>query len=286
MSNKLPITAIVLTYNEEVNLSHCLSNLKPHVDEIIVVDSYSEDKTVEIAEEYTDKVVQHEFENQAQQFNWALESQDIKNEWIFWIDADEWVTEDLWKELYKKLPQTSEEVTGFYMKRRVYFLNRWIKHGGYYPTWILRLFRKNKAKSENREVDEHVKLLEGRAQRLENDFVDQNRKGIKAWIDKHNDYSTREARERIKMQKQENDPDLGDQPEKKRKMKRLYNNLPLFFRSFLYFIYRYIFRLGFLDGKEGLIFHFLQGFWHQFTIDAKIYEQKKVSEQSSNENNK
>jgi len=239
--------------------------------EIFVVDSFSIDKTLEIAGQYGAKVVQHLFENQAQQFNWAIDNLDIKNEWILRLDADEYLTEELKEEIKKEI-SSSTEVNGYFIKRRVYFMGRWMKHGGYYPTWLLRLFRKGKACSEQREMDEHIILLEGSAEKLKNDFIDDNKKNLESWIAKHNDFSTREARERLKSEF----VGIEGQAGRKRWIKQnLYLRLPLFLRAFLYFIYRYFFRFGFLDGKEGLIFHFLQGYWHQFLTDAKEYEAMK-----------
>lgn len=270
---KLPITAIILTLNEEINLPHCLKSIFGHVDEIIIVDNGSTDKTFEIAEKYGAKIVKHEdYQNQAQQFNWTLKTQEIKNPWIFRLDADEWVTEELWKELEEKLDKTPEDVSGYFIKRRVYFMGKWIKYGGYYPTWLLRLFRKDKAEYEKREMDEHIVLLEGRALNLKNDFADENHKSLEEWTAKHNNFSTREARAMLEEKKKEN---LGGQAGRKRKIKTgFYAKLPLFCRACLYFSYRYFIRLGFLDGRKGLIFHFLQGFWYRFLVDAKIYEKK------------
>lgn len=259
---KNPISAIILTYNEELNLENCLKSIFDWVDEIFIVDSYSTDKTLEIAKKYNCKISQHLFENQAVQFNWALDNLEIKNEWILRLDADEYLTFELKDEITKTLKNTPDNISGFYMKRRVYFMGKWIKHGGYYPTWILRLFRKGKGKSELRKVDERIVLSKGEAGKLKNDFVDDNKKDLTWWIDKHNNYASREADDFLAG-------DLGISK------KRYYYRLPIFLRAFLYFIYRYFIRLGFLDGKKGLIFHFFQGFWYRFLVDAKIYEAKK-----------
>ena len=285
---KLPLSVIILTYNEEIHLERLLKNIAGWAEEVFIVDSYSTDKTLEIAKKYGCKIVQHPFENQAQQFNWALENLDIKNEWILRLDADEYLTEELKQEIPELFninirKSDSQSINGFYIKRRVYFMGRWIKHGGYYPIWFLRLFRKGKAKSEQRAMDEHIVLLEGRAEKLKNDFIDNNKKGLSDWINKHNNYASREAEEIFQyygsptsLRKSDFPKLIGDQPAQKRWLKEnLYYRLPLFCRAFLYFIYRYFFRLGFLDGKEGLIFHFLQGFWYRFLIDAKIYEARK-----------
>jgi len=275
---KIPVSVIILIYNEEIHLERLLKNIADWADEIFIVDSFSTDKTLEIAKKYGVKIVQHKFENQAKQFNWALDNLEIKNDWILRLDADEYLTSELKDEITEKLKNIPKNINGFYIKRRVYFMGRWIKHGGYYPTWLLRLFKKGKARSEQRTMDEHIILLEGSAEKLKNDFVDDNKKGLEDWIIKHNNYSTREVISRMSgVRRQVSSVKLGGQAGRKRWLKQnLYLRLPLFFRALLYFIYRYFIRLGFLDGKEGLIFHFLQGFWHQFLIDAKIYEQKKI----------
>ncbi len=271
---KAKISVLILTLNEELNLTQCLKSVKDLASEIIIVDSGSTDKTKEIAESFGAKVVFHEFINQAKQFNWALDNLEISNEWILRLDADEFLTPELVKEIAETLLVTEDIVSGFYLKRRVYFMGRWIKHGSYYPTWILRLFRKGKARSENREMDEHIILSEGNAGHMKNDFVDENKNKLSWWIERYNKYSTREASAFISAEGQVVSENLsGSQTERKRWLKNnLYYKSPKFMRAFLYFFYRYFLRLGFLDGIEGLIFHFLQGFWYRFLIDAKIYE--------------
>lgn len=271
----LPITAIILTHNEEINIKNCLDSIKNWVSQIIIIDSYSTDRTQSIAQEYSCEIYEHPFKYQADQFNWALDNAKIKNDWILRLDADEYMLPELWWEIGGKLNAVPENITGFYMKRRVYFMGRWIRYGGYYPSWFLRLWRRGRARVEDREMDEHTLLLEGQPGYLENDFVDDNRKDLESWIAKHNNFSTREARERLKAGDSEKERLLGGQVRHKRWFKnKIYLRLPLFLRSLVYFLYRYFFRLGFLDGREGLIFHFLQGFWHQFLIDAKIHEAK------------
>jgi len=259
---KLPLSVIILTCNEEEHIGRCLQNVTDLADEIFVIDSFSTDKTLEIAKKYDAKILQHQFENQAEQFNWALNNAPIESEWILRLDADEYLTEELKNEILKILPQTPQNVSGFLMKRRVYFIGRWIKHGGFYPFWFLRLFRKGSGRCEAKEMDEHVILTNGVAAKLQNDFIDDNKKGIDFWIKKHVSYAEREAADIISGKKQKS-------------AKTLYLKFPLFLRVFLYFLYRYVLRLGFLDGKEGLIFHFLQGCWYRFLVDAKIYESRK-----------
>ena len=241
---------------------------------IFVVDSGSTDKTIDIASSFTDQVIYHPFTNQAEQFNWALDNLPIETEWVFRLDADEFLTPDLIEEIRTVLPRTPGNVTGLIMKRRVYFKGRWIKHGGYYPIWLLRLFRYGKAQSEQLEMDEHIVLLEGETQRLKNDFVDNNHKDLTFWTLKHENYAAREARSLLKLVGDENKGDLGgEQSMRKRWLKgNVYARSPLFLRALLYFLFRYFVLLGFLDGVEGLIFHTLQGFWYRFYVDAKIWE--------------
>lgn len=279
---KLPISAIILTYNEEQNLENCLKSIADWVHEIIIVDSFSTDRTLDIAKKYGSRIYQHPFENQAKQFNWALDNFDIHNEWIFRLDADERVTIELWHEIAEILPRTAPETAGFSIKRRVYFMGRWIKHGGRYPSWLLRLFRKGKARSEERKMDEHIVLLEGKSATLKNDFIDDNQKDLEFWISKHNSYSSREVEEIVTNGNGGGSAGnrLARLPNVQAKRNRwlnenFYRHFPLSLRAFLYFFYRYFLRLGFLDGREGLIFHFLQGCWYRFLVDAKIYERTK-----------
>ncbi|MEW6617714.1 MAG: glycosyltransferase family 2 protein [Patescibacteria group bacterium] len=284
------LSVIILTYNEEKHLARCLESVNDVANEIIVVDSFSTDKTKEIAEKYGARFFEHEFTNQAEQFNWALDNVSISGEWILRLDADEYLTPELAAEIggFIRINQpdphqsASMSITGYYIKRRVIFMGRWIKHGGYYPTWILRLFKRGKARSESREMDEYIILKEGVAGYLKNDFVDENTNDLYWWTDKHNKFSSREIEAILKTEKEtyrevDGDP-LGTPTERKRWWKEsVYMGMPLFVRAWGYFLYRYIFRLGFLDGKEGLIFHFLQGFWYRFLVDAKLYERTRNS---------
>lgn len=253
------IAAIILTYNEELNMEKCLKSIAGLASEIFVVDSGSTDKTKEIARAYGAEVVEHGFENQAQQFNWALDNLEIKSDWILKLDADEEILPELRGEILQVLPKTSADISGFSIKRRVYFMGRWIKYGGYYPVWFLRLWRKGKARSEGRKMDEHIILLEGQSVKLQNDFIDRNLNGLKRWMEKHRNYALREAEEVVRGSGGEG------------RGRAIYYKLPPFLRALLYWKYRYFLRLGFLDGKGGLVFHFLHGLWYRFLVDIEIY---------------
>jgi len=197
------LTLVVLTYNEEVNLPHCLESVEGLADDVFVVDSGSTDGTREVARDHGAEVVEHPFEHQAQQFNWALDHLPIETDWILRLDADEYLLPELRREIRETLPSVPPEVTGFYMKRRVIFQGRWIRHGGYYPTWLLRLFRRGKGRSEMLEMDEHLVVTEGETRRLEHDFVDHNRKGLSFWLRKHEGFAEREARELLRRERDE-----------------------------------------------------------------------------------
>ncbi len=154
--NKLPVTAIVLTYNEKLNLKECIDSVKNYVDEIIVVDSFSTDETISIAESYNIKCYQNKFINQAKQFIWALDNIEIKNEWILRLDADERWTKEGFEELRYTIE--NDKADGVYVKMKIFFMGRWIKHGGFYPNYFLRVYKKSKGKMEDRWMDEHIKV--------------------------------------------------------------------------------------------------------------------------------
>ena len=284
MKNKLPITAIVMTYNEERNLEECLKSIYDYVDEIIIVDSYSNDKTEEISKKYTSKFYTNKFINHSKQFIWALNNCDIKNEWILRIDADERWTPKGFDELYRIIKK--ENIDGVYVKMKIYFMDRWLKYGDMYPNYFLRVFKKSKGSMEDRWMDEHIKV-DGKVYYSNIDVIESNydrQENISLWTDKHNKYSTREAIEFLIMSEKLKEIDsvanlFGNKTERKRWIKEnLYFKTPLFVRPFIYFIYRYFFKLGLLDGKEGFIFHMLHAFWYRFLVDTKIYQIRKLSE--------
>lgn len=274
------ITVIILTFNEEKHIERCITSLRDIAETVFLVDCFSTDRTVEIAREKGAVVIQREWPgNQASQFNWALQNLPIESEWVFRLDADEILLPELVEEVKEKLPLLEDDITGVVLKRRHYFFDKWVKRG-VYPVKLLRLFRFTKAKCEQRWMDEHIQLLEGRAVEFEFDFVDHNLHDIHWWIQKHNGYATREAIELLDVElnlfsNNEETKILGDQAVAKREKKLKYAKQPLFLRSFAYFLYRYIFKLGFLDGKEGFLWNFFQGWWYRTLVDAKIYEIKK-----------
>lgn len=272
------ISVIILTYNEALHLERCIRSLRPFVARIFVVDSFSEDDTVAIAEKLGAEVFQNPWTNQAAQFQWALDHCPIDTPWVMRMDADEYVTPGLGREIREQLPKLDAATTGVYVKRRVHFMGRWIRHGGYYPLWLLRLWRTGAGRIEQRWMDEHVVLKNGKTVRFSNDLVDDNLQTLSWWTDKHNRYATREAIDLLNrrycfFEEDSIEARAGSavQSEQKRWMKNnVYYRMPRFLRAFLYFNYRYWLQRGFLDGRPGLIWHFLQGFWYRFLVDAKI----------------
>jgi glycosyltransferase involved in cell wall biosynthesis len=275
----LNLTIVILTKNESIHLGKYLPISLGLTENVIIVDSFSDDDTLAIARSLNVKVYQHQFINHAEQLNWALDNCDITTEWVMKLDADEYLTAELISEIRQKLNALPENITGLVLKRRVYFMGQWIRHGGYYPIKLIRIWRKDKGRSENRWMDEHIVLSGGATVELKYDFIDENLNNLSWWTDKHNQYSTREAFDLLNnkygLQKKESKEYAlaNKQNKQKRWLKQnFYGRLPLFLRAFLYFNYRYIFRLGFLDGRKGLVWHFLQGFWYRFLVDAKVLQ--------------
>lgn len=278
MTSRVDCSVVVLTFNEEANLRQLLESLDGWASAIFVVDSGSTDRTVEIARQFTDAIVVHEFTNQAEQFNWALDNLPITTEWVMRLDADEFLLPELKDEIAGLLPDLPLAVSGLLVRRRVYFGGRWIRHGGMYPVWTLRLVRRGKGRSEQIEMDEHLVVLEGRTLRLRQDFVHADHKNLAAWTMKHEGYAKREALASEQLAAlpagDARHGRLGDEQRGRRRWlkTKVYGRSPLFLRAFLYFTYRYLLRLGFLDGREGLVYHFLQGLWYRFYVDAKLWE--------------
>ncbi|MBZ5639689.1 MAG: glycosyltransferase family 2 protein [Acidobacteriia bacterium] len=279
----LPISIVVLTFNEEENLPACLDSVLGWADAVYVVDGFSTDRTVEIARARGCTVLETDLRGYGPIYNWALGQIAFETDWIMRLDADEIATDGLREVLARELPHVGAEVAGLYVKRRIHFLGRFIRHGGCYPIWHLRIWRRGRGFCEERLADEHIVLTSGTAERLDGDIVDDSRKTLSWWVHKHNGYATREAIEQVRTEfglgggSQLEARLLGSQEQRKRWLNvKVYSHLPLFVRPTLYFLYRYVIKLGVLDGPEGLVWHVLQGFWYRFLVDAKIFEIRKA----------
>jgi glycosyltransferase involved in cell wall biosynthesis len=271
------LSVVILTRDEEANLRVALQSLRPLDAAVFVVDSGSRDGTVELAREMGCHVAHRPWTNYAEQFAWALETLPIETPWVMRLDADERLTPELADELREVLPH-AEGVGGFQVNRRVHFWGRWIKHGGYYPTWLLRVWRRGQARIESRWMDEHMVLAPGAGatKRLRHDLIDENNKGLSFWVDKHNRYADREVKDMLAIEADRERIEVTGQAGQRRWLKaNVYARAPLFARAFAYWSFRYFARLGFLDGVPGLVFHFNQGLWYRLLVDAKLYERQR-----------
>ena len=275
----VPLSVLVPTLDEELNLPECLDSVA-WADEVFVVDSYSHDRTVEIARGRGAHVVQHVFESYSRQKNWALDTLPFRNEWVLILDADERVTPELRCEIASILPKA--DCAGYYLNRRVVFLGTWIRHAGWYPNWNLRLFRHQLGRYDGREVHEHV-VMNGPVGYLRNDLLHVDRRGLEAFVARHNRYSTLEAAARFKAECDA--PDRARLPvgllaspvQRKRFVReRVWPRVPA--KPLALFVYMYVLRRGFLDGRAGLalcVFHAFQ----EFMVGLKLAELRRLSSQ-------
>lgn len=273
------LTVLILTHNEALHIGRCIDSFAGLTDQFFIVDSFSTDDTVAIARAKGAEVIQNPWVSYAFQFNYAIDRNPFQSDWLMRMDADEYLTPELRTELSGVLAeQPAPEVTGLYVKRRVFFMNQWIRRGGYYPIWLLRIWRTGKGRCEELWMDEHIKLTEGHTRQLTHDIVDHNLNNLTWWTQKHNNYAIREVIDLLNIrynfeEKPTVTPALfGSQEQRTRYLKIKYASLPLFTRPLIYFIYRYFVKFGFLDGVKGLIWHSLQGLWYRFLVDAKVYE--------------
>ncbi len=287
------LTVVILTYNEERNLPACLASVAGWVREIFVVDSGSTDCTTKIASRYDARVISHPFESHAKQWNWALRNLPFSHEWALCLDADHRVTPELADELVQLFSREGDrrgrtadggrpavslaEVDGFYIKRQQIFRSKWIRHGGYDPKYLLKLVRHARAWSDEGELADHRFYVAGNCARLSAYFVEdnQNELDILVWTQKQLVYAKRQAQEELLRRRNDMNwstlPSLFGTPDQRTLwLKRVWYRLPLYIRPFLYFGYRYFLRLGFLDGKQGFIFHYLQGFWYRLMVDVVL----------------
>jgi glycosyltransferase involved in cell wall biosynthesis len=286
LSPKIPVSVLIPAKNEELNLPACLESVA-RADEIFVVDSQSEDRSEEIAMNYRAKVVQFDFNGRwPKKKNWSLENLPFRNEWVLIVDCDERITPELWDEIARAIE--NPEYQGYYLNRRVFFLGKWIRFGGKYPDWNLRLFKHKLGRYENlntediantgdNEVHEHV-ILQGKVGYLKEDMLHIDFRDIYQWLARHNRYSNWEARVYYNILNNENDNStiganlFGDAVQRKRFLKQIWVRLP--FKPLLRFILFYFIRLGFLDGVPGYIYGRLLS-QYEYQIGVKLYELQK-----------
>lgn len=284
--DKPMLTVVILAKNEEIHIQRVVENVREWATAVFVVDSFSDDCTKETAAACGARVFQHPFSDYAAQREWALRSLPYPTDWMLFLDADELVTDELKREIIDTL-ERNPAVSGYYLKRRVYWMGTWLRHGGMYPTWLLRLVRHRYAQCHPRAVNEHLEV-EGETAYLEHDLLHVDLKPLSDWVAKHNRYSTSEAEEQLKIE-----VDLGERTalrpwggplERKRWLRRTVwdGMLPPLLRPFLYFVYAYVVRLGFLDGRSGLIYHTLQGLAFWFVAGTKYRMLKESGSEAVN----
>lgn len=267
---KAPLSIAIIAKNEEINLPYALRNITDWAGEIFVVVDASDpaDRTPEVAKQHGARVFTHKFDSYAEPRNWALKNLPFAHEWVLFIDADEYPTEEIKKEIQETITHNPSE-NGFYMKRRLIFWGKWLKHGGAYPVWILRLMRHKAARCEGVLMDEHF-AVEGKTGRLSYDLMHDDHRGLHDWLQKHRRFAEFKARERLAGRSAEAPIDEDPASKKRAKNRRAWDMLPLFIRPFLFWGYGMFVRGGILDGVPGIVYHTLRGFWYPLLIDAKI----------------
>lgn len=277
---KPDLTVVILTFNEAHHVGRAIASVRGIARDVLVVDSFSSDGTVKVAQEAGARVVQHPFTSHAAQLQWALDHGAIATGWTLRLDADELIEPDLASTIARTLPMLDGGVTGILLNRKHIFMGRWIRHGGRHPLWLLRIWRTEAGRVERRWMDEHVVVGRGRTIQLAGGFADANAGDLTFFTAKHNGYASREAVEVLAARYALFDTDgdseavaLSPPARRKRQVKRLvYDRLPLWAAPLGYFLFRYVGQGGFLDGRPGLIYHVLQGFWYRFLVAAKVAE--------------
>lgn len=275
------LSVVILTLNEAKHIERAVNSVQPVARQVFVVDSGSTDGTCEIAERLGCVVMYRKWKNHATQFNWALDNCPIETRWVMRLDADEFVTGPLQQQLQTTLHQAPEDASAFRVPRRMHFLGRWVKHGGVGERMMLRIWLHGQGHVESRWMDEHTVVEGGRTYDLNYPIVDDNLNPLTWWISKHNNYASREAIDYLLREAGHTEIDadshhLSGQAKRMRFFKHeVFYRLPPMLRGSLFFSYRYLFQLGFLDGVSGTYFHFFQAWWYRTLVDAKIFEVRK-----------
>lgn len=270
------VTFIILTKNEEVNIADCLNSIKGFAKRCVLIDSGSTDKTVEIAKSLGAEVLEHPFENYARQFNWGLDNANITTKWTVRLDADERFTPELNAELNKQMQlHADDDVNGFVLEAWLFFMGKKLKHGGSRKKKLM-VFKTGYGRVEDRKMDEHTILSEGRSIDIKEKFDHYDFKDLSTYVKKLNWYATREMQDYMEgMFPKEGFEGHNEEITKTRGLKTKYYKAPMFWRAIAYFLYVYFIGRNFMNGKEGFIYSFLYHFYYRMLVDFKIYEQMK-----------
>jgi len=260
----MPASVLILTLNEEINLAACLKSVD-WSDDVVVFDSYSTDRTIDIAQEAGARFVQRRFDNWSAHQNWAMENVVFKNPWVFYLDADERCPADLATEIRTAVATTSN--VAFRLRRKDYFMGQWLRRAQLYPTWLVRLFRPEAIRFER--LVNPAPVVSGNIGKLDGHLDHYPfSHGIRHWVARHNGYSDMEAEEIVKLlgakrvslgELVSRDPNL-----RRIALKNFFYLLPA--RPLAKFIYYYIVRRGFLDGRAGLTYSLLQSFYEYLIV--------------------
>lgn len=274
MKEKASVTAMVFTLNEEIHLPSCLASLA-FCDQIVVVDSFSKDATESIAKNNGAEFVQHSFEGFGSQRNWALNHAGIRHDWVLILDADERVPFELANELTRIALEKPEKVGAYRVRRRFHMWGRWLKHSGLYPSWVVRFVHRDRVRYVNRGHAE-TQEVKGDTLDLKNDLIDENLKGIDEWFERQNRYSRQEAEyELARAETAWSGVFSADPLSRRASLKFLVSKMP--FRAFIYFVYSYFLRGGFLDGHNGLVFCRMKSVYQQMIAAKKFDSQRNKS---------
>lgn len=272
----MPVSVIILTFNAEATIGATLASARKVSDDVHVVDSFSTDRTLDIARAAGARVVQHEFVDYSAQRNWATDNLPLRHDWELHLDADERLSDELAAEITALLAGSQPaDIAGYHIPRLVHFHGRALRHGGMYPIYHLRLFRHGRGRCEMRKYDQHF-FVDGRTAQLKSPMIDDIRQPLGEWTARHNRWADAEVEELLNPGDQVIRGGAGDPIAEKRAQRAWYYRQPLFLRALLLFLYRYVWKRGFLDGTEGMIFYVLQTFWFRFLVDAKLYERRKA----------
>jgi glycosyltransferase involved in cell wall biosynthesis len=270
-SNSIGI--LIISFNEDIHLERCIENAKKLSFNIFVVDSFSTDKTIQILLEKNVKFMQHTFATHAKQINIGIDHFPYPVDWLVRLDCDELLSDELILEIKSSIQSEIYTYNGFFVQRKVNFLQGILHYGMINPIWLLRVWKKSDGKCNDLWMDEKIELDRPNTTHLKGILYDHNLQDITWWTQKHNQYAVREAYEILRQKYGLNIPEETNTIDRKIvKIKKLYNHLPIFVRPFLLFIYAYFIKFGFLDGKRGLIWNFLQVFWYRFLVDVKVLE--------------
>lgn len=280
------IACIILTKDEDIHIERCIRSAQQVCRDIWVVDSYSTDSTCALAEAMGAHVVQHPFTNQAEQINWAIDNLPITNQWLWRLDADEIISEQLAEIAERELRLLPDGVNGIYVNKEIVFMNHALRHGGWYPAPQIKIVRRGFGRSEDKVMDEHLIITSGETVYWNADQTDWNLRSLDWWWHKHEGYAKREAQNLLQMENESTGHNdglrarlFGSEAERKRWFKQLYAHCPLYVRPFVYFFSRYFLMGGWMDGYAGWYWHTRQGLRYRLLVDYELSKLRKASKQ-------